>query len=59
MKISLANFGSITGEKNMKWNALALSCAVTACAGGVAAPNKPVVSSVASPRAPLASYRTF
>jgi hypothetical protein len=43
----------------MKLNAFLFSCALTACAGGVAAPKSPVVSTVASPQAPLASYRTF
>ncbi|HEY0468508.1 MAG TPA: DUF4136 domain-containing protein [Polyangiaceae bacterium] len=42
----------------MKWTALALLSAVTACATA-AAPSKPVASSFAAPNAPFASYQTF
>ena len=42
----------------MRFNILALLGATTACAAG-AAPNKPMATSFAAPRAPFENYRTF
>lgn len=43
----------------MKWMALVLLGSVTSCSSAAVPPSKAVASSVASPHAPLASYRSF